>query len=124
MFARIDGLIACEVNQAIIFRRGPSKRTQQLLWDLNTDAVIPGQWIQGNVHLDDSDVSPNGRYLIAELSNYRWPQPRGESNKVLRDVYSWTAVSRPPYFTALALWASNRSGSGGGFWEGNRKLLL
>ena len=37
---------------------------------------------------------------------------------------SWTAVSRPPYFTALALWPKNNTYGGGGIFESRTKILL
>ncbi|AIE86503.1 hypothetical protein OP10G_3135 [Fimbriimonas ginsengisoli Gsoil 348] len=34
----------------------------------------------------------------------------------------WTAISRPPYFTALALWFTGGAWNGGGIWLGNREV--
>jgi hypothetical protein len=36
----------------------------------------------------------------------------------------WTAVSRPPYFTAIGLWSTGDAWRGGGIWKGNRELLI
>jgi hypothetical protein len=38
--------------------------------------------------------------------------------------YSWTAVSRPPYLTALASWPTARSWGGGGVFLSNEELYL
>ncbi len=37
---------------------------------------------------------------------------------------SWTAVSRPPFFTALALWPKGNCWGGGGLFASNGRLLL
>jgi len=39
-------------------------------------------------------------------------------------TYAWTAVSRPPYFTALALWPKGDCWNGGGLFETNSRLWL
>lgn len=116
--ARIYGILAPEANKVVLFRRGPSKLTLQLVWDLETDEITPGQWIKGKVFVERSDVSPDGRYLIAAISNY------GENSHHAEDLNFWTAISRPPYFTAIAMWGSAGSYLGGGMWESNRKVRL
>jgi len=37
---------------------------------------------------------------------------------------TWTAISTPPYFTALALWPAFGRWTGGGFFETNRKVFI
>jgi len=37
---------------------------------------------------------------------------------------SWTAISKPPYFTALALWPKGDSWNGGGWFLNDRKIRL
>jgi hypothetical protein len=39
-------------------------------------------------------------------------------------TYDWTVVSRPPYFTALALWPKGDCWHGGGLFLGPRRLWL
>jgi hypothetical protein len=124
--ARIDGIVAAEANVAIVFRRGPSKLTQLLVWDLNTDEVTPGQWIKGHAYTRRADVSPDGRYLVCAFTNYSASRKR--HTKLSKDdewlTCGWTAVSRPPYFTAIGLWFTGGAWNGGGIWEDNRSLLL
>jgi hypothetical protein len=123
--ARIDGIVAAEANVAVIFRRGPSKLTQLLVWDLNTDEVRPGQWIRGKTYTRRADVSPDGKYLVCHFTNYSAKQ-RGRAQDLREDWMScgWTAVSRPPYFTAIGLWLTGGAWNGGGIWERNDRLLL
>jgi len=37
---------------------------------------------------------------------------------------SWTAVSRPPYFSALAIWPSRGTWTGGGYFRSEREIVL
>ncbi len=124
--ARIDGIVAREAPVAVVFRRGPSKLTQLLLWHLDTDEVEPGQWIRGRVYTRRCDLSPDGRYLVGAFTNYSATR-RPESEYSFKEPWmtsGWTAVSRPPYFTALALWFSGDAWNGGGIWKGNDLLEL
>jgi hypothetical protein len=98
--ARIYGLIARQARRAVIFRRGPAKRTLLLAWNLADDTIETGQWFKGRIYERRSDLSPDGDLLAYAAANNRPP------------LYSWTAVSRPPFLTALALW--NDPGMWGG----------
>ncbi len=39
-------------------------------------------------------------------------------------TYAWTAISRPPYLTALALWPKGDCWHGGGLFETNKQVWL
>lgn len=113
--ARVYGIAAPQANQVVLLRRGPSKQTLQLLWDCETDEITPGQWIKGRVYERRCDVSPDGRYLIGAFTNYSaedW------------EKCGWTALSRPPYFTALALWFTGGAWNGGGIWRSPTEVGL
>lgn len=112
--ARIEGIVARDAEVAMVFRRGPSRWTEGLLWNLATDEVMPGQWIGGRVYTRRCDLSPDGRLLVGAYTNYR----------KTGDEVGWTAVSRAPYFTALSLWFSGDAWNGGGLWEDSRTLSL
>ncbi len=115
--ARIYGILAPKAKRVVLFRRGPSQHTLQLVWDLETDRVTPGQWIKGKVFVERSDVSQDGRYLIAAVSNYT--RMHGEN-----PLDFWTAISRPPYFTAIAFFESTSTYEGGGFWKSKTEVWL
>lgn len=85
-----------------------------LSWDLETDVVTPGQWLSGSFHLERSDLSPDGKLLVYLAASYK---PEVEEN-------AWTAISRPPYFTALALWFKSSTYYGGGLFEDSKSILL
>ena len=106
---RLYALIARDIQNAIIFRRGPSKHVQLLKWDLETDNIIAGQWLKGRVYERRCDLSPDGEYLIYFAANYKSPYG------------TWTAISKPPFFTALALWPKGDAWGGGGMFDHDNK---
>ena len=110
--ARVEAIVARNAPVAVIFRRGPSRFVRMLKWDLRTDKIEPGQWIEGRVHVTRSDVSPDGELVACFVASYR------------RRPGTWTAVSRPPYFTALAVWPKGDTWGGGGLFVSNSHFLL
>lgn len=109
---RIYAILAREANRAVVFRRGPSKRVQLLLWHTDTDKFLDGQWFKGRIYERRCDLSPSGNLLVYFAANYKLP------------YYSWTAVSKPPFLTALALWPKGDCWGGGGLFDKERKLRL
>src|ERR1041385_1901015 len=109
---RLYCILARDAPLAVIFRRGPSKRVLLVLWQTNTDQFHEGQWLKGRIYERRCDLSPNGSRLIYFAANYRKP------------YFSWTAVSKPPYLTALALWPKGDAWGGGGLFETEHKIVL
>jgi hypothetical protein len=96
---RLFVYLAREAPIAVVLRRGPSDWTQLSLWHTDTDAIEAGQWLKGRVYERRCDVSAGGSLFAAfvrQSGAARPGQPKGAD--------TWVAVSRPPYFTALALW--------------------
>jgi len=110
--ARLFALIAREARKAVVFRRGPSKSVLLLLWDLQTDRLQTGQWFKGRIYDRRCDLSPDGQLLAYFAASYRGPWR------------TWTAISRPPYLTALAAWPKGDAWGGGGLFHDNRSLEL
>jgi hypothetical protein len=106
---RLYAIWARKAPIGVIFRRGPSKHVQLLKWDLENDVLTPGQWIKGRVYERRCDLSPNGEYLIYFAANHKPPYG------------TWTAISRPPFFTALALWPKGNAWGGGGLFDADEK---
>jgi hypothetical protein len=109
---RLYALLAREGRCGVIFRRGPSKQVQLIRWDLRTDTFEHGQWFKGRIYERRCDLSPSGRLLVYFASTQRGA------------FGTWTALSRPPFFTALALWPKGDAWGGGGMFEDERTLLL
>lgn len=103
---------------AVILRRGPSDWAQLVHWDRVSGAFTPGQWFHGRVYERRYDLSPDGRlFIYFATKRGRTPDPHGIGE-------AWTAISRPPYFTALALWPNLGSWYGGGVFKTDRRVLL
>lgn len=112
---RLYFIVAREAPIAVVFRRGPTKQVELLTWDLRSDELTPGQWLKGRIYERKSDISPKGDLLIYFAAKWE-ARPITEG--------SWTAVSRPPYLTALALWFNGDVIGGGGLFDTDRHLRL
>lgn len=91
-------LLARKAPVGVVMRRGPSKWWRLTLWDTRHDRFTAGQWFRGSVYPAKCDLSPDGKLLSYFAGKFR---PTDEARGYGR---TWVAVSRPPYFTALALW--------------------
>ena len=113
---RIYGIFAREAPVGVVFRRGPSAWVELIRLDLANDRAERGAWFHGRVYEDRSDLSPDGDLLVYVAAKH--------ANTDASYGYVWTAVSRPPWMTALALWPKNDTYYGGGLFEGPRDLWL
>lgn len=116
---RLFGLLARDAPRAVILRRGPTRRVQQLLWHTDTDTFEEGQWFYGRIYEWGCDLSPDGTFFLY-LARKAETLERARS----RTTHKWTALSRPPYFTALALWPAGDTWSGGGMFLSDHSLWL
>jgi hypothetical protein len=73
---------------------------------------IAGQWLKGRIYERRCDLSPAGDFLIYFAAKYE------------TELRTWTAVSRPPYLTALALWPKGDAWGGGGLFDSDRRIRL
>jgi hypothetical protein len=89
---------------------------QLLRWDLETDRVEEGQWLKGRIYERRCDLSPSGELFVYFAMDYKRAKAWNQA--------TWTAVSRPPYLTALTLWFKGDAWSGGGLFSSDHKLLL
>jgi hypothetical protein len=118
-FCRTYVILAREAPKAVILRRGPSDWVQLILWHTDTDILEYGQWFKGRVYERRCDLSPDGKLFLYFV--------RKKNKRMIQDeayTYAWTAVSKPPFFTALALWPKGDSWNGGGFFEDNSTIHL
>jgi hypothetical protein len=112
-------VFARQAPVAVILRRGPTLRVQQILWNTADDTFEEGHWFHGRVHANRCDVSPDGNYFIYFATKYSARQGAKPAG------CTWTAVSRPPWYTALALWTNgNTTYFGGGAFKDNNTILI
>ena len=48
--ARLYGILARDVDRAVILRRGPSRLVRVILWHTDTDRFEGGQWLRGRIY--------------------------------------------------------------------------
>ncbi len=109
---RLYVLLARKAPRAVVFRRGPTRQVLLVSWETDKDAFREGQWLKGRIYERRCDLSPSGKRLIYFAADYKEP------------YYSWTAVSRPPFLTALALWPKGDAWGGGGLFAKESEILL
>lgn len=113
--ARIHVLLARNARTALVLRRGPAKAVCAIGWDRARDTFSVGQWLRGRIYEQRSDLSPDGKHAIYFAMNGHWrSRARG----------AWTAVSRAPYLTAIALYAKGDCWHGGGLFVDDKSYWL
>jgi hypothetical protein len=115
----IHGVVAADAPVIVLFRRGPTLRTELVRWDTSRDTFEAGQWLHGRVYTRRCGLSPDGALLVYFAAKHG-------SRRAIEEgcTEAWTAVSRPPYFTALALWPKGDTWDGGGWFSAPRELHL
>ena len=95
---RLFVLLARQAHVGVVIRHGPSRWWRLTLWDTRRDRFTAGQWFHGSLYPRKCDLSPDGQlFSYFAGKHHRSARERGYDS-------TWVAVSRPPYFTALALW--------------------
>jgi hypothetical protein len=117
--ARLFMIVARKSHSAVIFRRGPSKWVQLIKWNTKTDTFEGGQWFHGRIYERRCDLSPDGSLLI-----YFAQKISARTMKDKEYTYAWTAISKPPYLTALALWPKADCWDGGGLFHSDKAVQL
>ena len=126
------------------FQRGQWMRGDVKLCGLSPNGAYLLYWAQqyGRAHgrRREADLQPydsaresrpirsrplKGKELKRKVPRYQ----RGDSLKPgagspRRNTGTWTAVSRPPYFSALAIWPAFGYWTGGGFFASDREIIL
>jgi hypothetical protein len=113
MNPRLHVLLARNGKTGVVLRRGPTWHYCAIGWDRAKDAFTVGQWLKGRIYERRCDLSIDGKYMIYFAMNGHW----GSAAKG-----AWTAVSRAPYLSAVALWSKGDCWHGGGlFVDANHK---
>lgn len=95
-----------------MFRRGPSRQVLLIAWNTRNDSFQYGQWLKGKIYERRCDLSPDGHLLLYFAANFREP------------YRSWSAISKPPFLTALALWPKGDAWGGGGLFLSRKQIAL
>jgi hypothetical protein len=116
---RVYVILARLAPVGVILRRGPTNWVQVLKWDTAHDTVEPGQWFHGRIYERRCDLSPYGTLFI-----YFARKDGDRAREDAEYTYAWTAISKPPYLTALALWPKGDTWHGGGLFESSTLVWL
>lgn len=87
-------------------------------WNTDKDSFEDGQWFHGRIYGERCGLSPDGKLFVYFAMKY------GKVDKSKGYENTYTAVSRPPYLTALAMWPEGSTWGGGGRFVDNRTLRL
>lgn len=113
---RLFVIVATQAPRAVIVRRGPAAWAQLILWETDRDHFVEGAWLRGRIYAEKCDLSPDGQlFLYAAFQGSR-------AQSAVTDSY--TALSRPPWLHALALWPMGTTYGGGGRFVGDRRVIL
>lgn len=104
-------------STAAILRRGPSRWVRLLAWNTSDDTVTPGSWFHGRIYEHGCSVSPDGMLFAYLATKYGGPKSRGVD-------YAWTAISKLPWLTALALWPQSETWGGRARFVDNQTLII
>lgn len=114
---RLHVFFASESPRALILRRGPSDWMHVLAWNTATDVVTRGAWFHGRIDASRCSLSPDGNlfiyFAVCHRKTSRWPLG-----------FAWTAISRPPWLTALIRWPQSDMWGGGGSFNSNKSVIL
>ena len=122
---RLFVIPARNAPRALIFRRGPSKWTQLILWHTQTDTFEDGAWFNGRIYSERCDISPDGTKLIYFAADYRKPAAYDfAGNKATAFPETWTAISKVPWLTALCVWPNSGTYFGGGLFPDDREIWI
>lgn len=102
---RLHLYFARDVHKAFILRQGPKQSCRMILWDRRDDMFLDGQWTENRVYFERCELSPDARHFLYFMLDGRWGRD---------GMGTYTALSRPPYWTALALFPVGHTWSGGG----------
>ena len=116
---RIYGIVATAAPVVAVLRRGPSRWTQLGRWDLARNVYEPGAWVAARVYPERCDLSPDGRWLAYFML-------RGSISAATGSDWSsgttFVAISRLPWFTALAAWGTDGTWTRGVHFVDDRKV--
>ncbi len=113
---RLYVYLANDAPLAVVLRRGPSSWTRLSLWHIDDDTFDHGQWMKNRVYERRCDLSPDGSLFTYFAF--------GSSHDTEPGKDSWVAISRPPWFSALALWFLGMTYYTGGFFVEQDRLWL
>ncbi|HUE16440.1 MAG TPA: hypothetical protein VMR25_19860 [Planctomycetaceae bacterium] len=114
--ARLFVIPARDEPVAVILRRGASRWYHVIQWNTRSDTFIHGAWIKARIYEEKCDISPDGRLFVYFVH---------QGSRIGTEFTdAWTAVSRVPWLSALAVWPEGTTYGGGGRFLDDRRLVV
>ncbi|MCG6885288.1 MAG: hypothetical protein LJE62_16185 [Silicimonas sp.] len=104
---RLYLFFATENNRAVVVRQGPTRHFRMILWHRDGDTFEDGQWLTKNLYPERCALSPDGRHFLYFMLDGKW-QSETEG--------AYSAISYPPYWTAVSVFPCGDTWGGGGFF--------
>lgn len=117
LLPRLHFVFAADAPVCVILRRGPSRWVDVLKWNTVDDIIESGAWFKGRIYEDGCDLSPDGTLFIYFATRYDRTPAGGYS-------VAWTAVSKPPWLTALAMWPRDDSWGGRAYFADRATVVI
>jgi hypothetical protein len=115
---RLSLVFASGAPVAVVLRRGPTDWVEVIKWNTAKDSFEDGQWLHGRIYGERCGLSPDGKLFVYFAAKHG----KVDRSKGYKDTF--TAVSKPPYLTALAMWPEGSTWGGGGRFIDNKTLRL
>lgn len=112
---RLHLYFAAQANVAVILLRMEKLLFRLIKWNTTTNGFEDGQWLKAPVRPENCGVSSDGSYFIYSSFSRN---PEGDFQGY------FTAISRPPYFTALHLFPEKYEYLCGGRFHSNTLFEL
>lgn len=113
---RLNLVFSKDAPIALVIRRGPTDWTQVVTWHTDIDKFDEGHWFYGKLYHERCSLSPNGKLFLY------FAFKKGRVNEEYS--HSYTALSKPPWLTALAMWPQGHTYGGGGVFVSNNEIKL
>lgn len=101
---------------AVILSRGPTDWYHVIQWEMRRHLFTHGAWIKGRIYEEKCGLSLDGKLFLYSVLQ----ASRGGSEL----THAWTAISRPPWLSAIVLWPQGTTHGGGGRFVDNRSVAL
>jgi hypothetical protein len=118
---RLFVYLAREAPIGVVLRRGPSDWARLSLWHTDSDRFEHGQWVRSRIYERRSDLAADGSLFVCFARRSGGPYA---ANDPAANRDTWIAISRPPWFTALALWFVGGTYCTGAYFPSDRRLWL
>jgi hypothetical protein len=116
---------ATENDTALILLRAARREWAMILWDRATDSFVDGQWLRKQIEPGACALSPDGAHFLYFVTHGMAPRDSDTRPGAHRRLWhSYTAIGRPPWFTALGVFPHGSASRGGATFLDSRHFWV